>query len=229
MPPAQRDQKKNSSDPRGKRRDIIDGAARVFHREGFSGASVAVIAAEAAVSKRTLYQYFRSKEELFEEIVREICGRILAPLAPSSVERINPRETLRELAQSIARITVLGEGLELFRMVSAEAKRFPELGRIFWEQGHAVGAEHLAACFGQWHAAGAVDIPHPKAAADLFFGMVNSVRLRALLGVGPAIDRKELDGWIDMVIDVFLHGVERCTPASPQGETQRGKRRQAAA
>ncbi|MBD0354642.1 MAG: helix-turn-helix transcriptional regulator, partial [Rubrobacteraceae bacterium] len=50
---------------RAKRDQILDGARRVFLRDGFAGASTDDIAAEAGVSKRTLYAYYPSKEDLF--------------------------------------------------------------------------------------------------------------------------------------------------------------------
>src|SRR5262245_43019487 len=54
-----------------KRRQIIDGASRMFLAQGFDAASMGAIAREAGVSKGTLYVYFKSKEELFEAIVEE--------------------------------------------------------------------------------------------------------------------------------------------------------------
>jgi len=57
-----------------KRRQIIDGACRVFLERGFDAASMGEIAREAAVSKGTLYVYFKSKEELFAAIVAGQCS-----------------------------------------------------------------------------------------------------------------------------------------------------------
>src|ERR1700716_3247105 len=57
-----------------KRRQIIDGACRVFLERGFDAASMGEIAREAGVSKGTLYVYFKSKEELFEAIVEGQCS-----------------------------------------------------------------------------------------------------------------------------------------------------------
>src|SRR5882672_3719822 len=58
----------------GKRRQIIDGACRMFLAQGFDAASMGAIAREAGVSKGTLYVYFKSKEELFEAVVGAQCG-----------------------------------------------------------------------------------------------------------------------------------------------------------
>src|SRR3974390_114859 len=56
------------------RRQISDGACRMFLAQGFDAASMGEIAREAHVSKGTLYVYFKSKEELFEAIVEEQCN-----------------------------------------------------------------------------------------------------------------------------------------------------------
>src|SRR5215467_14104370 len=56
-----------------KRRQIIEGARRMFLAQGFDAASMGSIAREAGVSKGTLYVYFKSKEDLFEAIVEEQC------------------------------------------------------------------------------------------------------------------------------------------------------------
>src|SRR6187200_2507728 len=54
-----------------KRRQIVDGARKVFMDLGFDGASMGEIARSAGVSKGTLYVYFADKSRLFEAIVEE--------------------------------------------------------------------------------------------------------------------------------------------------------------
>src|SRR6201994_1813681 len=54
-----------------KRRQILDGASKVFMDLGFDGASMGEIARAAGVSKGTLYVYFADKNRLFEAIVEE--------------------------------------------------------------------------------------------------------------------------------------------------------------
>src|SRR5256712_10756449 len=59
---------------RAKRRQIMEGARKVFMAQGFDGASMGEIARTAGVSKGTLYVYFDSKEQLFEAIAHEACA-----------------------------------------------------------------------------------------------------------------------------------------------------------
>ena len=51
---------------------LIDAAARVFERRGYTDATLAHIAAEAGVSKPTVYQYVKSKQQLLETIVEQV-------------------------------------------------------------------------------------------------------------------------------------------------------------
>lgn len=52
-----------------KRRAILKGAARVFARRGVAGASMAEVAAEAGVSKGTLYHYWSGKDGLLFDVL----------------------------------------------------------------------------------------------------------------------------------------------------------------
>src|SRR5215469_3810108 len=54
-----------------KRRQILDGARKLFLDLGFDGASMGEIARAAGVSKGTLYVYFADKHRLFEAMVEE--------------------------------------------------------------------------------------------------------------------------------------------------------------
>ncbi|HWQ42189.1 MAG TPA: TetR/AcrR family transcriptional regulator [Desulfosporosinus sp.] len=53
-----------------KQTDIIKAAIRVFSDHGFDGAKMEYIAKEAGIGKGTIYEYFESKEHLFEEILK---------------------------------------------------------------------------------------------------------------------------------------------------------------
>ncbi len=79
--------------------------------------------------------------------------------------RRHSRATLRQLAQATAEITILGEGPALYRVIAAEAPRFPQLGRIFLEQAYEVNVAHLASYIAQWNATGELRVANPKFAA----------------------------------------------------------------
>jgi TetR/AcrR family transcriptional regulator, cholesterol catabolism regulator len=57
---------------RKRRKEIAEAAVRVFNRLGLAGASISAVAAELHTDRASLYYYISSKEELFDEILREL-------------------------------------------------------------------------------------------------------------------------------------------------------------
>ncbi|MGB3633224.1 MAG: TetR/AcrR family transcriptional regulator [Rubrobacteraceae bacterium] len=120
-----------------KREQILSGAKRVFLREGFAATSTDVIAREAGVSKRTLYAYYPSKEELFEDVLRELTVENPQTRVLESARRINPksREELHEallgLAKKLIATIMAPDYLALLRTIIADSHRFPKLSEIF--------------------------------------------------------------------------------------------------
>ena len=115
-----------------KRRQILDGARKVFMDLGFDGASMNEIARVAGVSKGTLYVYFADKSRLFEAIVEDEAlekGKIAYNLDPKR----DVETTLREFGQTyIGSICRPGGGSSI-RTVMAIAERMPDVGRQFYE------------------------------------------------------------------------------------------------
>jgi AcrR family transcriptional regulator len=114
-----------------KRRQIVDGARKVFMDLGFDGASMGEIARAAGVSKGTLYVYFADKNRLFEAIVEE------ETLQQSKVTfNFDPdRDVVTMLCEFgeayIAMICRPGGGSAI-RTVMAIAERMPEVGRRYY-------------------------------------------------------------------------------------------------
>jgi len=79
-----------------KRKDIIDAAERVFFSKGYENASMDEIAKEAEFSKRTVYVYFGSKEQIYYEVM--IRGyRLLIEMIETSFRESHPQNALEEL------------------------------------------------------------------------------------------------------------------------------------
>lgn len=122
---------------RAKRDQILAGARRVFLRDGFAAASTDDIAAEAKVSKRTLYVYYPSKEELFAGVMRELTIENPQTRALESMEEMTPgseeelRRDLLELAKKIVVTMMQPDYLALLRTTIADTHRFPQLGGLF--------------------------------------------------------------------------------------------------
>lgn len=120
-----------------KREQVLEGARRVFLREGFAAASTDIIAREAGVSKRTLYAYYPSKEELFAEVLRSLTVENPQTRVLESVRMMNPatpeelRGALVGLASKFIATVMDPEYLALLRTIIADSHRLPQIGEIF--------------------------------------------------------------------------------------------------
>ena len=127
-----------------KRRQILDGARKVFMDLGFDGASMGEIARAAGVSKGTLYVYFADKNRLFEAIVEEEMldqGKVAFNFDP---ER-DVTTTLTEFGQAYIQLLCRPGGGSATRTVMAIAERMPEVGRRFYNNVIANTIARLAA------------------------------------------------------------------------------------
>jgi TetR/AcrR family transcriptional regulator, fatty acid metabolism regulator protein len=111
-----------------KRRQILDGAIRVFARKGFHAARVGDVAEEAGVSHGLVYHYFASKDELLETVFRETWNEVLAAIA--AVE--DSGEPAREQLRQVTKILLRGWQNEPDRttVIMREIARSPELQRL---------------------------------------------------------------------------------------------------
>lgn len=120
-----------------KRGEILAGARRVFLRDGFAAASTDDISREAGVSKRTVYAYYPSKEDLFAEVLRTLTVENPRTMVLDAIRGMEPtsREELRsvllELARRFVETMMKAEYLAFLRTLIADTHRFPQLGEIF--------------------------------------------------------------------------------------------------
>lgn len=147
---------------------VLEGARTVFLRDGFEGASVDDIARSAGVSKATLYSYFPDKRILFMEVAKAECLRQEKRTDELVEMQSDPKAALREAAEAMIRLFVSPFGKHVFKVCVAEADRFPELGRGFWESGPARVRSRMIDFFNDAIARGQLDIEDCGLAADQF-------------------------------------------------------------
>jgi len=129
---------------RNRRREAIMEVAReVFLKDGYAAASMSSIAARLGGSKGTLYNYFRSKEELFEAQVREGCARVADGLFDLKADDRPIAEVLNALGENYLTTIYSDWAVQTYRVVVAESVRSPQLARIFYESGPALGLRRL--------------------------------------------------------------------------------------
>lgn len=186
------------------KQDLIREAAKqVFLREGY-GASMDLVAAEAGVSKQTVYHHFGSKEELFRTVVEALSEEFLTVLVEGRRVDDDPAETLHQLARRFLALVLAPSSLALHRMLVAEAPRFPDLARAVYAAGPAQAISRFAAYLEEQNRRGKLAVADPTLAAEQFFGgLTGQIQLRALLGVrAPSAD--EVGRAADNLVSGFL-------------------------
>ena len=168
------------TDPR-KRRQILDGAAKVFSATGFDAASMSDVAREAGVSKATLYVYYPSKEELFVAVVGEerdrSVGTVLAHLDPDRPLA----EVLGALGMALLQLIARPRVIRAHRVVIGVVERMPEVGRQMYEGGPRRIYQALATHLGKRDAAGEVAIDDCEQAAVQFLELCQAGIVRPRL------------------------------------------------
>ena len=161
---------------RAKRGQILAGAQRVFLQQGFAAASTDAIAAEAGVSKRTLYAYYPSKEELFGDVLRGLTIEKPQTQLRESVRQIDPqsrgelRGALVGLGNKIIATMMAPDYLALMRTIIADSHRFPQLGEIFRSTVPERGIEEGRAMVRRSQENGVAAPGDPEVMARMFMG-----------------------------------------------------------
>ncbi len=188
-----------------KRHQILTGAATVFASDGYEGASMARIAAVAGVSKGTLYNHFDGKAALFTAYVGEKCQQTLARVFDGANHDGDPAEVLREIGKRMVEMMLSDVGLAIYRVVIAEAAKFPELARGFFESGPARSIRFMADWLGEETRRGRLNVPDPEFAAEQFFNLCQSrLVLRRRLEMLPDPPDSDIDRVVEASIAMFL-------------------------
>src|SRR5689334_24095552 len=132
--PPPKPQRGRPRDPERGRR-ILEAAQRHFNEHGLERASVDEIAADAGVSKMTLYSNFASKEGLFQAVVRDRTAAVVAGVPGAGA--LDPDQPEKALLAIGARFLALarGDALGALRAVYGVAGVQPEVCRALYEEG----------------------------------------------------------------------------------------------
>ncbi len=188
-----------------KRAAILAAAKRLFLDHGFEGTSMDSIAAEAGVSKLTVYSHFRDKETLFTAAIRERCEEQM-PEALFDVDLQGPlRRQLVAIARAFFALVTAPESIALPRLLTSGSALSAKLAQLFWE----AGPQRLQAGFQHFLqrevAAGKLDIDDVPCAASQFFSLLKGEpHARMLCGCTMVSDPAEIERHLHASVDMFL-------------------------
>ncbi|HET7715573.1 MAG TPA: TetR/AcrR family transcriptional regulator [Bauldia sp.] len=206
---------------KARRARILDAASRVFAREGFAGASIDVIAAEAGVSRQTVYNQFGDKEKVFAAVVEDTTERASAGLfATLASFPDRPKDLEAELVGFARRLAATcmcdRRAAALYKLVETEGHRYPELFEAWRERGPGRVWAAVSARLSRLAHDGLLDLDDPDLAARQLISLVNmDLRGPAMMGQRPS--EAEVDAATRAAVRTFLraYGRERNAAGSP--------------
>jgi AcrR family transcriptional regulator len=203
---------------RAKRAVIARAALDLFVRDGYERTSVDAIAAEAGVSKRTVYNHYGDKERLFVSVVADTYEMLMDQVTAISRRTLTadpaldgPDGVAQALLEFISGVAVViarsPERAALLRVIFTEAAHIPALREV-WASRRSLTpllAEWLAAIGGP----GGLRITDPVEAgghlAALTFGQINT---RSLFGIDQLSDA-EIDDIVRSGVAAFVRAYRR--------------------
>ena len=192
-----------------KRRAIIEAATAAFLDDGYRGTSMDALAAAAGVSKQTVYQHFGDKQRLFRELIADTVQAASDPVY-DEVRRLadsgDLEHDLRDLARRLLKLVLQPTMMRLRRLVIAEARQFPELGRTFYELGPGRTIAALADTFAALARQGRLNAEDAQLAATQFNWLVMAAPINRamLLGHDRPPGAREINRWADSGVRTFL-------------------------
>jgi TetR/AcrR family transcriptional regulator, mexJK operon transcriptional repressor len=194
-----------------RRQAIIKAATKVFVQHGYLGATTDEVAARASVSKQTLYKHFADKQHLFAEVILDASVQVVDGLSSAVASTLDDaqdvRQGLRALADGFLRGLLQPDVLRLRRLVVAEADRFPEVGRAWFEQGFDRALVILGEALQGLEERGLLHgLGDPTLAAYQFAGLVMYLPMNQAMfaGTGVLPPEDKLEHIADSAVEVFL-------------------------
>lgn len=193
-----------------KRAAIIAAATDLFLHSGYGDVSMDTIAAKAGVSKRTVYTHFPGKDVLFAAVMTRHCGKVSGGDVWTLDPQVEPRQMLTDRGKRFLRLITSPEAVALFRTVTSEAQRFPELGRAFFESGPKCWLGSFEDYLRAQDEMGRLRVPNPEIAAKFLFSLLKDpLHMRMMLGVQKEVTEEEIDAQVKSVVDNFLEHYRR--------------------
>jgi AcrR family transcriptional regulator len=178
---------------------MLDAAARLFGTQRFHEARMDDIAAEAEVSKGTLYRYFKDKEELYLALLARCSRDLVALLHERVAEAEGARARLEAFVEAL--LDFFGAQPHLFDLIQ-RAEVLRGAGQVFpWQKARDENLRVCRALFEEGRREGAFRVRDPEHAALMLRGGIRSV---IRFGKQP-----RPDDLAQRIVDDFLHGAAR--------------------
>lgn len=191
-----------------KREELLAAAIEVFRQKSYRDATVQEIVAETGASTATFYRYFKSKEDIYAEIVNTFLTRYIEAwsgiYALFNGEKREPEQALEIVGESLRSIFAFYRDNRdmasvIFRRVIPVDERFADQSQALVD----MTFKNLEEIVGTLRSAGAVDHIEPKVGAAVTIGAVFGVALECIVEDG----REDVDSLAEQVVSIMRGGV----------------------
>jgi AcrR family transcriptional regulator len=192
-----------------RRAAFLTAARDVFLEYGYEAANMAEIVKRAGGSLSTLYAQFGGKKGLFEAMIDARVTELTEQMHIELAAHAPLREGLRRIGEAFLFRQLQAESLDVFRLMVAQAKKFPELAETWGKRAPEAVRRALAEYLMDRARAGEIRIANPDLAAAVFFDLVRArIQFRALLMPSYQPTDSEVRETVDRAVKVFLGGIE---------------------
>ncbi len=207
--------------PAERRSEILAVALKAFDAHGFAGTTIDAVAEEAGIAKGSVYNYFRSKQELFYQVLADVIGGAKADVGPMLEDpKLSATEKLRRMldywSDQMAYFASFGRLVLEFWATAARSDRQGELAAALRES-DTYWLERIGAVLAEGIASGDFrgDLA-PEVSALLIMVTMDGVMLNTILGIGPDLDASVIDAMKQSILVGLAAGGE--APTTQTGE-----------
>lgn len=188
-----------------KRQAILEAAKNLFIRNGYANTSMDAVAAEAGVSKLTVYSHFTDKETLFSCAVVARCEEQVPELFVDVPADEHVEKVLLGIARGFQTLINSPESIDLNRLIIALGPQESSLTQVFFEAGPQRVLHELERFLSKLSGKNGLHFESPLNAAGHFLSLIKGVHhFRLLIGTGEIPDEQAADHHAREVVALFL-------------------------
>lgn len=202
-----------AAEPEGRaelrRAAFLTAARDVFLEFGYEQANMAEIVRRAGGSLSTLYAQFGGKKGLFEAMIDSRVVELTEQMHTELAAHAPLREGLQRIGEAFLTKQMQPESLDVFRLMVAQAKKFPDMAEQWSTRGPEAVRKALAIYLEDRVKAGEIRIENFDLAAQVYFDLVRSrMQFRALLRPSYSPTEAEIREAVQRAVKVFIGGIE---------------------
>jgi AcrR family transcriptional regulator len=191
---------------------LIDAAERVFLKKGYHAATMADIACQAGMSKKTLYQVFAAKTALFDALLNDRFS-VFSVTIEEDVRP--PRVVLTDVLRRSVAHALTERQVAIVRLMIAESPRSPEIAAALDRLGTGRGKGGLAQWLAAKTAEGALKVVDPKETSSLlFWTAAGDFLMESLLHNTHTTTAEAIEARVERVVAGFFREMDSARAAT---------------